>query len=72
MPLFFNETEENYAYVDKIVPRYTEEDFRGMFRMIPGTFHILLDISYVLDYIKYFHEILPSGHGRGDPTSTEK
>lgn len=46
------------GYVEEVVPHYTEEDFRRMFRMKPSTFYSLLD------YIKDFREVLPAGPGR--------
>lgn len=54
------------GYVENVIPGYTDEDFRRMFRMKPETFEILLG------HLKTLPEIQPLGHGRRDPISIEK
>lgn len=52
--------------LENVIPGYTEEDFRKMFRMKPETFEILLG------HLMTLPEIQPLGHGRRDPVSIEK
>lgn len=54
------------GYVEEVVPAYTDEDFRRIFRMNRTTF------SFLLEHLETLPELQPLGHGRRDPISIQK